>query len=315
MIWLTVARRRNRYGYDFPTAAPYNVPIHTITPTADGSGHTIHPDVVDFGPTGWNGFRYWMASTSFYDADQRLENPHIHCSRDGFNWVVPDGLTNPIDPWPGAGTDNYNNYNSDTDLGYDPDTDELICVWRECSGTGHEHFWQSVSADGSTWSTPIQIADHTQGFSDSPSLVRVSASEWRLYLAAGNGTIEFNRYVPATARSGPFPSANAVTITYAGTGTSAYHGDVIRHTDGRYFCLFQQGGVEYPGVSTDGVTFTTRAAILGAQAYGGSTLYMYRSSMQIDPTDPTMVSVWYTTHGVPGRWVFYTRVPLTAWTG
>lgn len=309
-------------GYSIPPTAPYNVGTHGVHATDDGTGQTIHPDVVDFGATPWNGYRFWMASTAFYNAEVQRENPHIHASNDGYNWIVPPGLTNPIDPWPGAPSD-YGNYNSDTDLHYDPADGKLVCTWREMGG-GAQKIWLSTSSTGSTWSTPVLIAsinDDGGGFTASQSLIKVSPTEWRLYFAGGSGANQIDgngrnrwcRVFTASSRIGPFTSHQTLKYTGA-TGTDGpYHGDVILK-GGVYYGLMHQNGREYPCISYNGVDFTVRNEILIAGTYGDQTQSLYRACMQIDPNGTT-VHVWYTAQdNTDGRWINYTRVPLTRWT-
>lgn len=67
--------------------------------TFDGLNSPYHPSVLYF-PDSWNGYKYWMAETPYSPKCQpyrdRNECPSIHVSQDGVNWLVPDGLTNPI---------------------------------------------------------------------------------------------------------------------------------------------------------------------------------------------------------------------------
>ena len=46
--------------YQIPTEPPYNVPQYLTTPTEDGSGSTVHPCVLDFGPNGWRGLAWQL---------------------------------------------------------------------------------------------------------------------------------------------------------------------------------------------------------------------------------------------------------------
>ena len=80
------------------------IPISTY----DGSGVTVHPAVLNLGNV-WNGYQYWLAITPYPKGNDDYENPSIYASNDGISWVVPAGLTNPIEPFPGG----INNYNAD----------------------------------------------------------------------------------------------------------------------------------------------------------------------------------------------------------
>lgn len=64
-------------------------------PTYEGSGQLVHPQVLFF-EDGFAGFYYLMTFTPYPFFDASHENPSIVGSQDGINWVVPDGLTNPV---------------------------------------------------------------------------------------------------------------------------------------------------------------------------------------------------------------------------
>ena len=49
-------------------------PLHISTP--DGTGHVVHPDVVDAGAP-FRGYRYWMAMTPYpFGRDRDRESVH-----------------------------------------------------------------------------------------------------------------------------------------------------------------------------------------------------------------------------------------------
>lgn len=124
------------------------------TPTYEGSGQGTHPSVV-FVPGGWNGYRYWMAFTPYPNANEDHENPSILASNDGNTWVVPPGLTNPVDPDPGG-----TNINSDTELVLSPDGTTLHLIWRAVETaptTDNEVYYLASSTNGYQWSTPVAI--------------------------------------------------------------------------------------------------------------------------------------------------------------
>lgn len=81
-------------------------------PTYDGSGQCVHPSV-RYIQGGWAGYEWWMAFTPYPKGDATYENPSLVASHDGIHWIVPAGLTNPIDPTPPHG------HNADTELIYD----------------------------------------------------------------------------------------------------------------------------------------------------------------------------------------------------
>jgi hypothetical protein len=143
------------YGYEYITFQKYNQkPLYLKTP--DGTNQPYHPSVV-FIPKSWNGYRYWMAETPYplgkngdwaglkpYRA--RWENPCIHASNDGINWIIPKGLNNPIDNLTPKDILNHGYY-SDTHLVMKEDT--LECWYRYSDPTTNSlYILKRRSVDG-----------------------------------------------------------------------------------------------------------------------------------------------------------------------
>ncbi|PRY62524.1 hypothetical protein [Glycomyces artemisiae] len=123
------------------------IPTH-VSPTG---GQTTHPSVLYF-PDGWNGYEYWMAHTPYPGSNSAHEDPNIAASHDGVNWVVPAGLTNPIDDQPGL----PGPYNSDTDLAMGP-SNTMYLFWRVVIPDLMQERIKFVSStDGVHWSAPAE---------------------------------------------------------------------------------------------------------------------------------------------------------------
>lgn len=302
----------DKIPYAFPTTAPFNVPTYTLTPTPDGTGSVIHPDVVLFDES-WNGYRFWMAVTPYYLANDRLENPTVLGSHDGFTWHVPDGLTNPVFPWPGEGTGDASWYNSDTDMVYDPDADELVMIWREVLPDHTELIYQSTSGDGVTWTPKHLLLSVGQALCVSPSIIRVAEDDWRIWGITIGG---IDQMWHATTREGPYVDPEDVTFTKGGASFLAHHGDVT-YQRGRWVAAIRQytTSVEYVAVSDDGYSWWVYpqpvVTFRGSQYWdsvGG-----YRSTIQLDPAGE-FAHLWYSTLVLTGPTscrVGYTRVPMT----
>lgn len=133
-----------------PLPVPYQfrdvLKIPTYSYTAQGGQtqkaewDTTHPDVIDFAKTSkeggkWGGYRYWMVLTPNQDGYSQYENPCLAASNDGVNWVVPNGIENPLS---GVKHEPTGTHNCDTDLVYNPDSDELwvYYVWEQDSPAG-----------------------------------------------------------------------------------------------------------------------------------------------------------------------------------
>lgn len=137
-----------------------------VTPTYDGTGQTVHPDVI-FIPGGWGGYAYWMGITPYPDGVDTTENPSILASHDGTIWEVPAGLTNPI-AMPVSG------FWPDPDLTFDPIKRRLYLVWL-----GHYVAW---SDNGTDWTAPLMLVSGVQGTGEvSPAVVRETSTEYRMW--------------------------------------------------------------------------------------------------------------------------------------
>lgn len=299
-------------------------------PTPDGYGQTVHPDVIDFGPAGWNGHRYWMGITPFRGGDPRTENPCVLVSADGYNWEVPAGLTNPLEVGPGP---TYH-ANSDTDLTYDPVGNRLILLWRLYhTGLRTEQIRMAHSTDGVTWSTPAVVME-SNGSADlgnnggvqqitSPAMVRMSATDWRMFTINGDTANDSTKPDRMWTASDPYgPWGNPQPMTYAGTGFNPYHADVITGPDGRFWLVGSHNNAMFAAVSTDGLNWVSGSKFLmGRSAEWDKN--QYRACLSPNP-DGVNMDLWYSAFTDTGTdptayssqvWQSaYTRVPRTIWT-
>jgi hypothetical protein len=107
-----------------------NAATPLTTPTHEGSGEGLHPHIIDFlteyNMASWVGYRYWMIFTPYPNSDNANEDPNLLASNDGQVFVVPSGIVNPLaDALGGA-----SGFNSDPELVYNPDTNELWLYYR-----------------------------------------------------------------------------------------------------------------------------------------------------------------------------------------
>jgi hypothetical protein len=122
-------------------------------PTYDGTGESVHPDVVHIPLGAGVGTKtHWLATTPYPSGNEELENPSILSANDMYNWGVPSGLTNPVIATPvGVG-----NNNSDCSLLYYGG--EYYLYYREFYVTtipDEERIYLVKSSDGVTWGSPI----------------------------------------------------------------------------------------------------------------------------------------------------------------
>lgn len=278
------------------TVAPYNAPAPCVIPTPDSTGSTIHPTVVDMGAR-WNGWRYWLADTPYAGSNDALENPCIWVSHDCQTWQVPPGGSNPIYPTPPIG------HWADTDLIWDPERALLVMTFNEGGGT----LYQATSSDGVTWPLLADAGVHPKealfpdvGLMLAPSLVRVDAFLWRLYVSTGY-------MVEGPTSTGPWGPPVPTP------GLAGWHQHVI-YDDHRFYAISSGGGAY---TSPDGKTWVSRGSVLPARLGWEAGGTIYRSSMR--RYDATTFHVFYSVTPGTGSadpnnpYVGYTRIPRSMW--
>jgi hypothetical protein len=134
-------------GLEGGSAALTVQPAMVSTKTYEGSGQSVHPDVLVF-PQGWHGSKLWFSMTPYPYGNSGFENPSLLVSDDLTDLQVPGGVVNPLVPMPDAP-----NYNSDPDLVYDARFDRLVMSYRVAGGPSNTIMVMS-SVDGQHWSVP-----------------------------------------------------------------------------------------------------------------------------------------------------------------
>ena len=201
------------------TALAENAASALIIPTFDANTNVTHPSVIDMGiGEEFGGYRYWMAFTPFPGAER--ENPSIVSSQDGTTWVVPDGLTDPIDPAPTSPA-----YNSDTCLFLDGDT--LYCVWREYTGATSIFKYRSTT-DGVTWTDEGVVLGSRAGGDASPVIAKVDDT-YHLFFVGTDVTPSALYHATASAITGPW-STPSVCLLHAPPGRELWHISVTHDT-------------------------------------------------------------------------------------
>jgi hypothetical protein len=231
-------------------------PLTLLTiPTYEGSGMAVHPSVY-YNPDGWNGCRYWMAMTPYPLADSTKENPSILCSVDGSTWVVPTGLTNPIDPYPGGSA-----YNSDPYLTADS-TGLMWCWWRTVFRTaGPEVIAYRTSTDGVAWSAMVTEWNYDYAVTGyrliAPSVIQQGDGTWVMY-AVDIFATPYRVVRSVRDTDGTWSAPQTVTIKGGASGTQPWHIDV--HKAGSEWQMLvmdsgASGGDLWAAVSPNGLDF------------------------------------------------------------
>ena len=288
-----------------------------VTPTSDGSGEAVHPSVLYF-KNKWNGYRYWMAMTPYFQYNDKLENPEILVSNNGIDWIVPAGLTNPIEPSPaGAG-----NYNSDTELVYDYDKNVLWCVIR-CTINGIQSIKAQSSLNGISWTAASTILTSTTDYLLSPAIIYENGLFTMFWVGANIPDVGARvlRYKTSNNMLSGWSATTNCTATFP-TGRDLWHMS-MRKINEEYHGFFHCGdpgsstsNVElYFAVSTDNLNYTVKQTPIlrsgipnnfdFSNAYRGSAVYM---------PEKNKYAYWYSAvKGVPstGNWrIGYTEIDL-----
>lgn len=338
-----------------PLPVPYQfrdvLKIPTYSYTAQGGQtqkaewDTTHPDVIDFAKTSkdggkWGGYRYWMVLTPNQDGYSQYENPCLAASNDGVNWVVPNGIENPLS---GVKHEPAGTHNCDTDLVYNPDSDELwvYYVWEQDSPAGtpsnlrlirvkekNDGFEITSTTDGN----PYERLINSQYRYDmqSPAVVRRDANTWLMWSNnsdsdnSGNGwqsQVAFiELYTSTDGKNWTNKQSLADTLVLKGAdGIASYipwHLDVQWvESQNKYwglFCAYPKGGNTNRtyllfGTSEDGKTWTTYPKpLLAPRDNKWDNNFIYRSTFVYDDASGTL-QVWYS-GGKSGGWrIAYTE--------
>lgn len=292
-------------------------PILLKIPTSDGSGQTVHPDVLFF-ENGYNGWRYWMCVTPYPNTSASDENPEIFVSDDGIEWEVPNGVTNPIAPKP------TNGHNSDPDLVYIEDTGELWLFYREVltiGGDREENIILMKSTDGTDWGTQTTVLSATSPSGEqqkllSPTVIKDDGVYKMFYVdfwTDGKGVI----YKTESNDGETWSLGDEITLIgesdmgKASTGQtlSPWHIDVIK-TDNRLEFVVQsardrfgRNGRQHFAFSEDGgETITIREPFIPELRYYFESDRQYQGTLRKVKSFPGLYELWLSAMSVDDTW-------------
>lgn len=266
-----------------PAGQRMTIPTH-VTPQG---GQTTHPSVV-YVPEGWNGFKYWMAHTPYPGGNDDHEDPNIVASNDGIRWVVPAGLTNPLDDQTGQPE-----YNSDVDLQLFEGTMYLFFRRFDPNKRGaEEQILMMTSEDGRFWTPPrvVYTADQTKRRLVSPSFL-VHLEGWTMYAVdivdpAANKLVRLR-----TSQRLPDPASwgePSVCTMRLGTGRVPWHVSIIENPYGPGLvglindCVAGKSGSDgalYFMVSTNGINWSVATQTAVPKVVPGQHDASYRASL------------------------------------
>lgn len=228
-----------------PALGKLTIPTH-VSPSG---GEATHPSVVYFAEP-WNGYNFWMAMTPYPGGNDAHEDPNIIASTNGTNWVVPSGLTNPLDNQPGS----PGAYNSDTDLVFADG--KLWCFWRTYTagaGATSEQIWYRTSTNGTTWAPKVLAyqSDEATRRLVSPSLL-FENGKWTMFavdIKPSTNVIVKLTSTGALPNNGQWSAPTTCSVTSA-SGKNPWHLEVRRYGE-RLYMMLNDCNVGASGVDGD----------------------------------------------------------------
>jgi len=279
-----------------------NAPAPLVTPTYDGSGQVVHPDVV-YVPGGWNGYEYWMGMTPYPNGNDNYENPSIIASNDNTTWVVPPGVTNPLFPEP-------NGHNDDAEMLLVGG--EMVMYFNETNNDGNTYVRRLASTDGVNWGT-AQAVITLPNYVMSPAVIYDGGvyTMWYVRSAAGCSAAAQDFYLRTSVDGISWGPEQPATMSHP--GRVLWHMDVQK-VGALYTMLF----ISYPNGSScgntqlyyaesaDGIAWTANPnPVLAPSSSGWDSSNIYRASYTFDGT---WLRIWYSAMSDGGQWrVGYTE--------
>ena len=290
---------------ELAAATGLNAAAPLVTPTYDGSGQVVHPDVVHV-PGGWNGYEYWMGMTPYPNSNDDWENPSLLVSNDNTTWTVPPGVTNPLAPEPDG-------HNDDVDMLLVGG--EMVMYWVETNNDGFSYITRLASTDGVDWGQP-QVVLTIPNYVMSPAIVHEDGTWTMWYVRSPAGCTSSYQDVARRTSTDGIVWGPEQPVTLEQPGRVPWHLDVQVTATG-YAMLF----ISYPdgsscgdtrlyhAASGDGLAWDVGpAAILAPTSSGWDNANIYRASFT---QDGTWLRIWYSARSTSGRWrVGYTEGDL-----
>lgn len=267
------------------------------TPTyLTSSNQATHPDVY-YNASSVFGWKYWMAMAPYPGSNDDYENPSLIASNDGFNWYIPENVTNPITPAPADLSDHL----ADTDLLYDDG--KLYIYYLNVSDTTD---LKCKSFNGTTVSSEYSLGVPYL----SPSVILVDGTYYIYVVDISTPTPQTVKIYSSSSPLGPFSYVQDASISTAPAGKDFWHMNVMDDGTGGYHFLFMccnqgtsgVGGAMYYGHSDDLFNISLQSTPIlspsgSAADWDGSNVY--RAS---GIPDESGIDVWYGAMSTTSIW-------------
>jgi hypothetical protein len=273
-----------------------NAPSPLVTPTYEGSGQVVHPDVVRV-PGGWMGYEYWMAMTPYPNGNDDYENPSVIVSQDGIGWIEPPGIVNPLAPEPPG-------HNDDPDMLL---VDGVMRIYyNETNSDGTTYMSLLTSTNGVDWTGPDTVFTRSN-YVMSPTLLYEDGLfyMWYVHSPGGCSAAQQDFYLRTSVDGVTWGPEQPVAIPHP--GRVPWHFDIVK-VGAKYIMLY----IAYPDGSSCGNTSLYYAEsddrlnwtvetepLLVASATGWDAAQIYRVSFL---TEGDLLRIWYSARSTGGQW-------------
>ena len=241
-----------------------------------------------------------MGITPYPNQNDAFENPSIVVSNDGQTWIEPPGISNPLEPTPGAG------HNSDVCLimGYD---NKLWLIYRESTTTNY-YLYAKSSTDGITWSSKVLIMSSTVATLASPTIIKENGQYVMYYNNWKTVTGQFERVTSSTI-TGTWSSPDTLTVSGLASGRYLWHSQVLKYGDEYHIIAntADSGGADTKlnfGTSEDGLIWDIKTnPIIDQSATGWDNTYVYRGgAVLVDEGYNKSYDLWYSAKNGSNIW-------------
>lgn len=205
-----------------------NMPLELES--AYGDMEACHPKVLYFKQP-WNGYKYWISFSPYPKADDSKENPHILASNDLQKWVEPEGFYNPLDEIGGTFKKGII-YNSDPELVYNSDTEELECWWRYVNDDKNQMIlYRRCTKDGRTWTEKELMVETARSELDyvSPAII-YEDKVYRMWSVGGGYRVQYTESLDGCL----WKPVQYLDIQYENRNLKTWHLSVIGTSDETY---------------------------------------------------------------------------------
>lgn len=276
-------------GGDDPRFTPHALAVETW----DGSGQTVHPDIVTM-PAAWPGHSRYLVLTPYPGGDARFEDPSLYTGDTPTIWTPPEGVVNPI------ASITQGMYLSDPDAVAVPELGELWVYYREVGESNRIYLIRS--RDGVHFGAPHLVVDGPNHTVVSPTVVRRGPTDWLMWAVdanAGCAAAMTSVTLRQSTNGIDWSEPRGVALTQA--GFFPWHIDVQWIPSRNEFWAVYNGKTEgtcatpalFIATSPDGLRWTTfPSPILRRGASPELADIVYRSTFSYDPESDT-IDFWY----------------------